>query len=104
MEKKVCVLSDIEKGQLKAVSVGPWDLVVFHHEDGSVSALEDRCSHANVPLSEGEFCEGKIQCIAHGARFDARTGKNLCMPAVTPVRSFPIRVNGQDVLVDLPEA
>lgn len=104
MEKKICKLSDIEPGHLKAISIEEWDLVLFRHEDGSVSALEDRCSHANVPLSEGEFCAGRIQCIAHGASFDARSGRNLSMPAVTPVKSFTVRVQSEDVFIDLPES
>lgn len=103
MEKRICSLAEIEPGHLKAFAIGDTDLVLFRHQDGSVSALEDRCSHANVPLSEGEFCEGRIHCIAHGASFDARSGRNLSMPAVTPVKNFAVRVEGNDVFVDFPE-
>ena len=76
--------------------------VVIRTSDGALSALEDRCSHANVRLSGGELIGGEVECPAHGARFDVRTGKALCLPAVGPVRTFPVRVDGGRIIVTLP--
>ena len=77
-------------------------MLVFRHPDGAFSALEDRCSHAEVGLSGGTFQDGCVECPAHGARFDAVTGKQLCMPAVTPVRTFVVKEAGGQVLVVIP--
>lgn len=80
--------SDIPPGAMKAYRVGTTNVLVFHLENGEFSALLDRCSHAEVRLSAGTFSECEVECPAHGARFDVRTGEALCMPAVTPVKSF----------------
>ena len=103
MEERVAKESDLEPGALMAVSAGSYEIVLFRHSDGSFRALEDRCSHADVQLSLGTFEDGQIECMAHGARFDARSGQQLCMPAVCPVRSFEVKVVNGDVFVVLPE-
>jgi len=102
MEQRVGKESDFAAGSCTAVTVGDYDIVLFRHSDGSFSALEDRCSHADVQLSAGSFESGVVECMAHGAKFDAKTGKNLCMPAVTPVQSFRVKVVNGEVVVILP--
>ena len=95
----IATVNEIGPGEMKGVIVADKKIVLFCHEDGTFSALEDRCSHAEVNLSRGKFCNGEITCPAHGARFDARTGKNLCMPAVVPVKSLPLEVQGNEIIV-----
>jgi 3-phenylpropionate/trans-cinnamate dioxygenase ferredoxin component len=65
-----------------------------------VFAIHDVCSHADVPLSDGEVDDCEIECWLHGSRFDLRTGKPTGPPATTPVPVYPVRVDGDDVLVD----
>jgi 3-phenylpropionate/trans-cinnamate dioxygenase ferredoxin component len=72
-------------------------------EDGGVYALVDCCTHEDYPLSEGFVEEGQVECVLHGSRFDLATGHPDVPPAVAPVRTFPVKVDGDDVLVDLPE-
>lgn len=103
MEVAVAELNDIEPGGLLAVTAGGYDLVLFRHGDGTVSALQDCCSHAEVALSGGEFADGVVQCPAHGARFDVRSGRHLCMPAVKGVRSFEARIRDGKIVVILPD-
>ena len=67
---------------------------------GQLFAIEDECSHAKVPLSEGEVIDCTIECYLHGSLFDLRTGAPLNLPATSPVRVFPVRIEGTDVLVD----
>jgi nitrite reductase/ring-hydroxylating ferredoxin subunit len=71
--------------------------------DDGVYAIHDECSHASVPLSEGEIdsaaCE--IECWLHGSMFDLRTGKPTGLPATEPVAVYPCKVDGNDVLVDV---
>jgi len=71
-------------------------------EDG-VYAVEDRCSHEDYPLSEGWVEDHHLECALHGSRFDLATGDPDVPPALRPVRVFSVRVEGEDVLVDLPE-
>ena len=70
-----------------------------------VYALRDECSHAAVPLSEGDVTVGdggcEIECWLHGSLFDVRTGKPLNLPAIEPVPTYPTRVEDDTVLVDV---
>lgn len=75
-------------------------IALFKLEDG-IFAIDDECSHANASLSEGEIYNHHVECSQHGARFDIRTGKNLSFPAVTPVRSYPVKVEHGIVYVQL---
>ena len=51
-----------------------------------IYAVEDVCSHDGQPLTEGAVFEGSVECPRHGARFDLKTGRPLCMPAVEPIQ------------------
>ena len=75
--------------------------IVLANVDGDVYALEDQCSHDEFPLSDGELEDGDVVCTYHGARFDACTGKNKSLPAIRPVRSFPVEIRGDDIYVDV---
>ena len=66
-----------------------------------VFAIRDECSHANIPLSEGDVEGCLIECWLHGSTFDLRTGKPTTLPASEPVPVYPVRVDGDDVLVDV---
>jgi 3-phenylpropionate/trans-cinnamate dioxygenase ferredoxin subunit len=64
-------------------------------------AIEDRCTHDDGPLCEGEWdsdaCE--VVCPRHGARFDLRTGAALTLPAYLPVETYPVRVRDDGMIV-----
>ncbi len=68
---------------------------------GEVFAIADVCSHADVALSEGDVEDGKIECWLHGSLFDLRTGQPSGLPATRPVPTFPVTVEGDDVLVQM---
>jgi 3-phenylpropionate/trans-cinnamate dioxygenase ferredoxin subunit len=72
--------------------------------DGEVYALNDVCTHEEYALSEGWVEDRQIECALHGSRFDLRTGDPDVPPAVVPVRTYTVRIEGDAVLVDLPEA
>jgi 3-phenylpropionate/trans-cinnamate dioxygenase ferredoxin subunit len=61
--------------------------------EGRFYAIEDRCTHDDGPLAEGELLGCQVECPRHGARFDMETGRALTLPAVRPVAAFPVRVN-----------
>jgi len=75
--------------------------VVLANVGGRVCALMDQCSHEEYPLSDGELDGDLIVCAYHGARFEACTGARKALPAVRPVRSFPVEIRDGDVYVDL---
>ncbi len=79
----------------RRVELDALDLVLVRQGD-EVFALEDRCSHGDVPLSEGEFSRGRLECWLHGSTFDVRTGAPTCPPAVAAVRTFPVTIDDVD--------
>lgn len=83
-----------------AVDVDDELSVAIVRHRGQLFAIEDECSHGNVPLSEGDVEEGTIECYLHGSRFDLATGKVLNLPATQPVRVFPVRLEGEKIQVD----
>ena len=68
---------------------------------GTVYAIGDRCSHADVSLSEGDVEDGLIECWLHGSQFDLATGEPTSLPANKPVPTYAVTVEGDDVLVEL---
>jgi len=97
---RACALADVATGSALAVTVDDVDLAVVRDGD-DVYAIYDECSHAAIPLSEGDVEGCEIECWLHGSRFDLRTGKPSGPPATEPVPTYPIRVEGDDVLVDV---
>jgi 3-phenylpropionate/trans-cinnamate dioxygenase ferredoxin subunit len=97
---RACSLSDIpEEGAIRVVLNGiP---VCVARSQGEVFAINDICSHADVSLSEGDVEDGHIECWLHGSTFDLRTGKPTGLPATKPVATYPVTVEGDDVLVKL---
>ena len=78
---------------MKLVTAGLVSLGVYH-VDGELYALEDRCSHDDGPLVEGDWDpdDRVVTCPRHGARFDLTTGRQLSLPATEPVETYPVRV------------
>ena len=69
--------------------------------DGGVYCIDNICTHDGGPLGEGELDGTALECPRHGARFDVCTGRALSFPAVVPVNTYDVRIEGRDVLVDL---
>jgi len=92
-ELDVCPLDELPPGSVKIVHAGTVSVGVFN-VDGELYAIEDRCSHDDGPLAEGDWEpeEFVVICPRHGSRFDLRTGRPLTLPAFEPVATFPVRV------------
>jgi 3-phenylpropionate/trans-cinnamate dioxygenase ferredoxin component len=102
--ERVCSFSEVpEDGSLR-VELPDVDVAIVNF-DGQVYAIEDVCSHAEVALTDGEVEEfdgaPTIECALHGSCFDLRTGEPTNLPATEPVPVYPVRVEGDDVLVDV---
>lgn len=82
-----------------AAGQGEVEVALVRHQ-GQLYAIENECSHGHVQLSEGDVFDCTIECYLHGSTFDLRTGQALNLPATRPVRVFPVRVDGDDILVD----
>jgi 3-phenylpropionate/trans-cinnamate dioxygenase ferredoxin subunit len=72
-----------------------------HADDGEFYAAYDECSHAQIPLSEGEIEGCTLECWLHGSRFDLRTGKPSGPPASEPVPVYPTHIADGDLYVSL---
>ena len=98
----VCALAELPDGSALVVRDGLLAIGVYNL-GGELYALEDRCSHDDGPLAEGELDAeaGVAVCPRHGARIDIRSGRPLTLPAVLPVETFPVRIEDGRVLVEL---
>jgi len=99
---KVATIGEIEPGRAKRVEVGEEAIAVFNL-DGEYYAIGDTCSHEEASLSEGDVFGDCVECPLHGSEFDIRTGKALTLPAVLPVPTYPVKVEGDAILVGLGE-
>jgi 3-phenylpropionate/trans-cinnamate dioxygenase ferredoxin subunit len=98
----VCAAAALPPGTARVVHDGSLAIGVYNL-GGELYALEDRCSHDDGPLCEGELDaeEGAAVCPRHGARIDIRSGRALTLPAVQPVSTFPVRLDAGRVVVEL---
>lgn len=80
---------------------GDIPICLVHAEDGRFYAIEDRCSHEDYPLSDGELDGYTVECPRHGSRFDIRTGEVLNPPAILPVTTFRVDLINHEIVVDL---
>src|SRR5712692_7949315 len=97
---KFAQLSDVKPGQMKSFPVNG-KRVLIANVQGTLFATEDICTHDNGTLSDGELIGDEIECPRHGGRFSARTGEVLAMPPMFPIKTFPVKVEGDQILVAL---
>ena len=97
---RLCALSELTADIPLRVELAELDVAVVRVGD-EVFAIEDVCSHAEVPLTEGEVDGCTIECVLHGSRFDLRTGKPTGPPATQPVPVFATTVTDGEVYADL---
>ena len=95
---KACALDDVTDGGALRVMIDG-NPVAIVRSAGEVYAIQDVCSHANVALSEGEIDDQTIECWLHGSRFDLVTGRPTGLPATVPVPVYPVKIDGDDILV-----
>ena len=101
----LCPVDDMKPGEARRFDVGGHRVALVRIED-DFYAIGDRCSHADVSLSEGEVLEEEreIECWKHGSTFSLETGEPLCLPATQPVPTYTVRVEGGAVVLDAEEA
>ena len=99
MELRVAVEGEIPEGGVKIVQSGALFVGVYLI-DGTYYAIEDRCSHDDGPLCEGDRQGFEVECPRHGARFDVRTGAVLSLPATEGVEAYPVTVRDGEIFID----
>ncbi len=97
---KVATAAEITPGRMH-VRRAKGQNVALSNIGGLIYAIEDRCSHDDGPLGEGALSADVVECPRHGAKFNAKTGEVLSMPAVVSVKSFETKVEGGDVYVNI---
>ena len=96
----VAQVTEIAPGQVKIVEAGGQKIAVCNVA-GAFHAIEDRCSHDDGPLGEGELQGALLECPRHGAKFDVTNGRPVTLPAVVPVKRFPVKVDGGQILIEV---
>jgi 3-phenylpropionate/trans-cinnamate dioxygenase ferredoxin component len=98
----ICRLDELPPGAMRLVELDGRKIGVFHTADGELYAIEDRCSHDDGPLAEGEFDADActVECPRHGSLFDLRTGRPKTLPAFQPVETFDARVEDGEVKLE----
>ena len=98
---KVATLEECPPGSLRSVMVG-MEPVVLANVDGTIHACQNRCTHEDLPLSDGEL-EGEILvCTYHGARYDVASGAPRGLPAVKPLKCFEVEVRDDGIYILAP--
>ncbi len=104
---KTARISDIPAGSVLRVEHGA-EAILVANVGGSFYAISDTCTHQGGTLSQGTITDGIVTCPRHGSRFDVRTGKNVRGPKILlvrgktdDVRSYPVKVESEDVLVEV---
>jgi 3-phenylpropionate/trans-cinnamate dioxygenase ferredoxin subunit len=99
---EVCPVEELPPGSMKIVVAGSIAVGVFNC-GGEYYAIEDRCSHDDGPLAEGDWDPEScvVTCPRHGSNFDLCTGRPLSLPAYAPVDTFPVTVEDGFVKVDV---
>ena len=94
--------NSIEPGRVSYVELAGRRLALCN-VGGTIYAIDDECTHDYGPLDQGRLDGCQIECPRHGARFDVTTGRALTLPAVRPVRTYPVTMEGDDILVEVPD-
>ena len=100
MAIRICPVDDIKKGKAIRVKLGDEAIAIVRTPSGEVKAINDKCSHGEVSLSEGFVDDSTIECWAHGAKFSLETGDALTLPAFEPVSVYPIIIEDNTIYLD----
>jgi 3-phenylpropionate/trans-cinnamate dioxygenase ferredoxin component len=100
---RVCSVDELPVGVARRFSVDGREVAIVNLGEDGVHALDAVCSHEHAWLDEGEVDtdEGTIECPKHGSTFDVATGKALTLPAIAPVASFPVSVDGDEIWIEV---
>ena len=99
---KICTAADVPEGEVRRFEVDHRPIAVANLGADGFRAVDAICSHAHYFLDEGEVDDHTIECPKHGSTFDLNTGKPMTLPATLPVDVFPVKTEGDDILIEVP--
>jgi len=97
---KAAKTTDIPPGAVKVVELDD-EQIALCNVNGHIYAIANLCTHDGAPLDQGCLDGHAVECPRHGARFDVRTGTVLALPAVLPIPTYPVHLQGDDIMVEL---
>ena len=97
--EKVALVDEIDPGKRLSVFVDDIPVLLIQKDDGCYAAVEDVCSHDGQPLTDGLIAGGAITCDRHGASFDLKTGKPLCMPATEGISIYDVKIEDGSIFL-----
>jgi len=104
MSIRICNVSDIKPGRAIRVNIVYHAIAIVKTTNGEIKALDDKCSHGEISLSEGFVDNETIECWAHGAKFSLETGAPLSLPAYEPVAVYEVLVDNGEVFIEYDQA
>jgi 3-phenylpropionate/trans-cinnamate dioxygenase ferredoxin subunit len=96
----VAKTSDVQPGTMRVFTVNRVDVLIANVE-GTFFATQDLCTHDDGTLRDGALVHDEIECPRHGGRFNVKTGAATAMPAMFPIKTFPVKIEGDQILVAL---
>jgi 3-phenylpropionate/trans-cinnamate dioxygenase ferredoxin subunit len=91
---------NLPPGKVRTVFGGRGRLAVCNVGDGYY-CIDDVCTHDGASFETGELDGNEIECPRHGARFDVTTGRATCMPAIVPVKVYPVRIENGEIQIQV---
>jgi len=101
MAVRICAVEEIKKGKAIRVKIGEDAIAIVRTKADQVYALNDKCSHGEISLSEGFVDNETIECWAHGAKFSLETGEALTLPAYEPVAKYEVIIDNGDIFLEI---
>ncbi|MEO0026857.1 MAG: hypothetical protein RLZZ258_211 [Actinomycetota bacterium] len=102
MAIRICTVDDIKAGKAIRVKVGELAIAIVKTKAGDVYAIDDKCSHGEISLSEGFVGkDNTIECWAHGAKFSLETGEALTLPAYEPVATYEVLIENDEIFLEI---
>jgi 3-phenylpropionate/trans-cinnamate dioxygenase ferredoxin subunit len=100
----VCPAAELAAGEVRLIEAPDGAKIGVFNCDGSLYAIEDRCSHDDGPLAEGEFDASAcvVECPRHGSLFDLASGRPKTLPAYQPVQTYPVTIEDDTVKLEVP--
>lgn len=95
---RVARQSEVAPGSMRSVTVAGVHVLICN-VDGEYYAVHDQCTHELYPLSGGTLDGRRLTCMLHGACFDVTSGAVLSPPAYEAVKTYPVRLDGEDILI-----
>jgi nitrite reductase/ring-hydroxylating ferredoxin subunit len=98
---RACSVSDLEEGEAFRVDSTP--PIAVYNVDGEYYATDDTCTHDQSSLADGYIDGDQVECAWHFAKFCVKTGEVLCLPATRSLRTYEVKVDAGEVLVNAPD-